>query len=85
MNSPSLLLGVFDSYVNELGVLGVLDSGKDERRVGGSILRLVSSDSYKRRMYESATERRRFQLERLAGNSHSKSPESETTVVNCLS
>lgn len=44
MDSPSLLLGVCDRDVDELGVFGLLDSGKDEGRVRGRVLGLVDSD-----------------------------------------
>jgi hypothetical protein len=37
----TVLHTVCDSIVNELGVLGLLGSGEDERRVGGGILGLV--------------------------------------------
>jgi hypothetical protein len=38
-DSPSLLLSEGNGHVDELGVLGILHRGKDERRVGGSICR----------------------------------------------
>lgn len=37
-------LAVFDGDVDQLGIFGFLGGGEDERRVGGSILRLVFSD-----------------------------------------
>lgn len=41
-----LALGVGNGLVNELGVLGLLGGGEDERRVGGSILGLVLGDGW---------------------------------------
>jgi hypothetical protein len=88
-NSPSLLLSVFDSGVDDLGVLGVLDSGEDEGRVGGSVLRLVSGNGCERlKCWEGMNQRPRVATSdgvRASENVHSKSPESETTVVNFLS
>lgn len=37
----SLLLGVVDGNIDQLGVLGLLGSGENEGGVGGGILRLV--------------------------------------------
>lgn len=37
----TLFLAVGDSSVYQLGVLGLLGGGQDERRVGGGILRLI--------------------------------------------
>lgn len=37
----ALLLAVLDGNINELGVLGLLGGGEDQRRVGGGILWLV--------------------------------------------
>lgn len=37
----TLLLGVGNGIVNQLGVLGLLGGSEDERRVGGGILGLV--------------------------------------------
>lgn len=42
-----LRLGVCDSLVDELGVLGLLGCGEDEGRVCGGILRLVLGDGGK--------------------------------------
>lgn len=44
----ALGLGVGDGIVNQLGVLGLLGSGEDERRVGGGILGLVLVDGWER-------------------------------------
>lgn len=41
VDGAALLLGVGDGLVNQLGVLGLLRSGKDEGGVGGGILWLV--------------------------------------------
>jgi hypothetical protein len=40
-----VFLAIFNSGVDQFGVLGFLGGCKDERRVGGGILRLVLSDS----------------------------------------
>lgn len=37
----AVLAAVSDSSVDEFGVLGLLRRSKDERRVGGSVLRLI--------------------------------------------
>jgi hypothetical protein len=41
VDRATLLLSVVDSDVDQLGVLLLLGGSEDERRVGGSILRLV--------------------------------------------
>jgi hypothetical protein len=43
-----MFLAVGDGSVNELGVLGLLGSGKNQGRVGGGILRLVLADGCER-------------------------------------
>lgn len=44
VNGATLLLAVGDGDVNQLGVLGFLGGGEDERGVGGGILGLVLVD-----------------------------------------
>ena len=100
-DAPALLLGVLDGDVDEAGVLGLLDGGEDERGVGGGVLGLVDGDRCtvrrrrgrvrmavarseldRGRTTEAERERER---ERELVDAHSKSPESETTVVYFLS
>jgi hypothetical protein len=44
INGASLVLSVCNSNVDELSIFGLLGSGEDEGRVGGSILRLIFAD-----------------------------------------
>ena len=47
INGAAVLLGVVDSLIDQLCVLGLLGRGQDERRVGRCILRLVLVDGGK--------------------------------------
>ena len=42
-----MLLSIFYSDIHQLSVLGLFRCRKDERRIGGSILRLVFVDGFK--------------------------------------
>jgi hypothetical protein len=46
-DSPSLLLGVSDSDVNQLGILRLFDGREDETGVGRRVLRAVPEDLLK--------------------------------------
>lgn len=48
LDGTALLLSVVDSDVDQLGVLGLLGGSEDERGVGGSILRLVLANGYRK-------------------------------------
>lgn len=50
VNGAALFLAVGQSGVNQLGVLGLLGGGEDERRVGGGILGLVLVDGWEREL-----------------------------------
>jgi hypothetical protein len=41
----TVLLSIVDGLVDQLGIVGLLGRGQDERRVGGGILGLVLGDS----------------------------------------
>ena len=69
-----MLLAVLNSVVDQLGVLGLLGGGEDERGVGGGILRLVLLDCYT--VHVSTFYRCGWR------NLLLKSPESQTTVCH---
>lgn len=48
IDAATLLLGEGNGVVDELGVLGLLGGGQDQRGVGGGILRLVLVDGCRR-------------------------------------
>ena len=71
-----MLLAVLNSIVDQLGILGLLGGGEDERWVGGGILRLVLLNGYIRVSIVLRCKSQHLLL---------KSPESQTTVCQRVS
>lgn len=46
VDSPSMLLCVFDCNVDEGSIFGIFDSSKDQTRVSSRILRLIGTDRF---------------------------------------
>lgn len=69
-----LVLAVRDSGVDELSVRGVLSRSEDQRRVGGSILRLVLGNGYVRLVSRSQIDSLRAGMATEEGSVQLKSP-----------
>ena len=68
VDALALLLAVLDRLVDQLGVLGLLGGGEDERGVGGGILRLVLVDGCTIRLAARCFECRGIGGEQLRGS-----------------
>ena len=78
----TLALAELDGIVNQTLVSRLVRRGQNQRGVGGGILRLVDIDSCKSLVSPLESDGRVVALwMALGGDSHSKSPESETTTV----
>lgn len=86
--SPVVLVGVRDGIINQVGILLVLGSSQDQRRVGGSIRGLVLGNGYENTVSDQLSLRVCFHKDRENSQVreclHLKSPVSETTVVKFL-